>query len=41
MKEKLIDVGSCLLAIALSVAALLAVSELSLCETPSYGETGM
>lgn len=38
MKEKLLDVGSCLLAVALSIAALAAVAELSVRETPSYGE---
>lgn len=41
MKEKVIGIGSCLLALAFSLAALAAVAELSVRETPAYGGTGM
>lgn len=41
MKECLMNVGSCMLALALSIAALVAVAELSVRETPSYGEVQM
>jgi hypothetical protein len=38
MKEKLLDAGSCLLAVVLSIIALAAVAELSVHEIPPYGE---
>jgi hydroxylamine reductase (hybrid-cluster protein) len=38
MKERLLDAGSCLLAVVLSVVALAAVAELAVNETPVYGE---
>ncbi len=41
MKEKIVDIGSCLLALLFSFAALAAVAELSVCETPAHGLTGM
>ena len=41
MKECLMNVGSCMLALALSIATLVAVAELSVRETPSYGEVQM
>ena len=38
MKKLLVDAGSGLLAVALSIVALAAVAELSVRENPPYGE---